>query len=115
MNCHISKELFEAVYNCDISTDKDMLESYKRLNIYEFAFKCKVWAFNQGYEIHSNFNEVVAIFKEVRKIENVGHFKRLPLLSWEEIEYDKDTNNEVEAIIKACEWILDNKENQCTK
>ena len=83
----------------------DFLNDYC-IDIHHFAFKCKEWAFKKGYEIHSNFREVVAIFKEVRKIENVGHFKRLPLLSWEEIEYERDTNTEVEAIIKACEWLL---------
>ena len=89
-----------------MQSDDSLKANWMPVNVYEFAFKCKDWAFKKGYEIHSNFREVVAIFKEVRKIENVGHFKRLPLLSWEEIEYERDTNTEVEAIIKACEWIL---------
>lgn len=77
------------------------------INIYEFAFKCKEWAFKQGYELHTNIIEVIAIFKEVSNMCNHGHFERLPLKSWQEIEYNIETNSEVEAIIKACEWILE--------
>ena len=86
----ISKELFEAVYNCDIATDKDMLGLYKRINIYEFAFKCKEWALTKGYFIYSA-NELSFI-------------KTFLLETIETFSNGKDT--EVECIIKACEWIL---------
>ena len=81
-------------------------ESQFEVNVYEFAFKCKEWAFKQGYEIHTNILEVVAIFKEVEMICNHGNFERIPLKSWQEVKYDIDTNSEVEAIIEACNWVL---------
>lgn len=37
----ISKELFEVVYNCNITTDKDMLSVYENINLYIFFFDCK--------------------------------------------------------------------------
>ena len=43
----ITKSLFNAVYNCDISKDSDMLRYYNRISMYEFAFKCKEWAYKQ--------------------------------------------------------------------
>ena len=52
MKYNISKELFEAVYNCDITTDKDMLDVYKSINIYELAHKCKEWA-----------NEIITMYR----------------------------------------------------
>lgn len=47
----ITKSLFNEIYNCDIFKDDDMLRYYNRINIYEFAFKCKVWVFNK-YKIY---------------------------------------------------------------
>ena len=41
----ITKSLFDAVYNCDISKDGDMLRYYNRINIYEFVhMNLKQWA-----------------------------------------------------------------------
>lgn len=61
MKRNISKELFEAIYNCNLSTDKDMKAFYIRLVSDDFAgyvsgffFKCKEWAFSQGYVLDSN-------------------------------------------------------------
>lgn len=90
MKYNISKELFEAVYNCDITTDKDMLGAYRRINIYEFAFKCKEWAYKNKYDIWSITWGVV----EFQNNEKNYGTKRIT----------KDT--EIEAIIKACEYIL---------
>lgn len=105
----ISKELFEAIYNCDITTDKDMLNVYKSINIYEFAFKCKEWAFSKGYIISSGLTPVLGVnkdgwaevFSSSTPLDGKLHtFKQL---------------SEPEAVFKACEWILEYKENQCTK
>lgn len=41
MKCNISKDLFEAMYNCDIATDKDILSAYKRINLYIFSLIVK--------------------------------------------------------------------------
>lgn len=111
----ISKELFEAVYNCDISTDKDMLCVYKNRNIYEFAFKCKEWAFKKGYTILTEFVNKVGIFSYIvsnqQSIEDYGYLVE----DIKVLECLFDSKTEVEAIIKACEWILDQRTNKCTK
>lgn len=103
MKHNISKELFEAVYNCNITTDKDMLGMYKSINIYEFAFKCKEWAFKNKYKIQSQINESNKGHSHITKKNDDCWAKG----------FFEDT--EIEAIIKACEWILEYKENQCTK
>ena len=94
-NLKASKKLFEVVYNCNITTDKDMLSVYENINIYEFAFKCKEWALTKGYFIYST-NELSFI-------------KTFSLETIETFSNGKDT--EIECILKACEWILEYKEN----
>ena len=95
----ITKSLFNAVYNCDISKDSDMLRYYNKINIYEFAFKCKEWAFKNKYKIQSQINEV-----------NKGHshITKKNDDCWAKGFFE---NTEIEAIIKACEFIL-TKRNQ---
>ena len=87
----ISKKLFETVYNCDIATDKDMLGVYKRLTVYEVAFKCKDWLKNNVSNSFSGFDN--------------GHrsFCHIENFNLEDRFYE---DSEVEAIIKACEHIL---------
>lgn len=109
MKHNISKELFEAVYNCDITTDKDMLNVYKSINIYEFAFKCKEWAFNNGRYVLESKSYSVRNYKFTKGAFCYTHFHMdgMGNSHW--------ADTEVEAIIKACEWILKHKGNQCTK
>ena len=59
------------------------------INIYELAYKCKEWAFNNGYYLN--------IYNDAIIVENIkdGSFKYSPML-----------------VFKACKWILDNKENK---
>ena len=73
-----------------IKKDNNRIEEH---NIYEFAFKCKEWALTKGYFIYST-NELSFI-------------KTFSLETIETFSNGKDT--EVEAITKACEWILENK------
>ena len=108
MKHNISKELFEAVYNCDITTDKDMLNVYKTINIYEFAFKCKEWAFDHFYLSIIIFKVKDNVYK--CEIANISDY----LGEWT-TKYSFRADSEIEAIIKACEWILKYKGNQCTK
>ena len=68
-------------------------------NIYEFAFMCKEWALTKGYFIYSTHE--------------LSFIKTLSLETIETFSNGKDT--EIECILKACEWILEYKENQCTK
>ena len=95
----ITKSLFNAVYNCDISKDSDMLRYYNKINIYEFAFKCKEWALKNNYKIQSQIN-----------LSNEGHshITKKNDDCWAKGFFE---NTEIEAIIKACEFIL-TKRNQ---
>lgn len=103
MKYNISKELFEAVYNCDITTDKDMLGAYKRINIYEFAFKCKEWALKKGYIIQSEL--------EGYTFENIAYSICRVYFDGDKVYDNYEINNicyqdEKIAIIEACEWVL---------
>ena len=101
-NLKISTELASAVLNIpkesivDIYTDGNYLlirkinSRVEEHNIYEFAFKCKEWARDKyGITLSS------ALYKNYAK-------------SWN-IDKDKSytAKTEVEVIIKACEWILE--------
>ena len=68
------------------------------INIYELAHKCKEWAFNNGYYLNIYNDAIDVVLKKSCKIvENItdGSFKYSPML-----------------VFKACQWILDNKENK---
>lgn len=76
------------------------------INIYEFTFKCKEWAFSKGYIISSGLTPVLGVnkdgwaevFSSSTPLEGkLNTFKQL---------------SEPEAIFKACQWVLDNKENK---
>ena len=60
--------------------------------------KCKEWAFNNGYYLNIYNDAIDVVLKKSCKIvENItdGSFKYSPML-----------------VFKACQWILDNKENK---
>ena len=69
------------------------------INIYEFAFKCKEWAYENNYYVYSTPSFALEGVAYIVEDNNIG--KRLKTLQ---------LGSEVEAVIKACEWILDNKE-----
>lgn len=77
---------------------------WKRINIYELAHKCKEWAFLQGYELRSgrdiDVKEDLCYFCEYKQERQIDYYNRDYFLA----------KTEVEAIIKSCEWILENKE-----
>ena len=67
-------------------------------NIYEFAFKCKEWALTEGYmmKIENHYSNSIVV--QIRKtISNSSYIE----------PWKKTFRSEVEAIIKACEWILE--------
>ena len=70
----------------------------QNINIYEFAFKCKEWAYNDkslcGYSI------------ELKSYKSEFGYWLCELIS-EDITFSGDT--EPEAIFAACQWILDNR------
>ena len=66
----------------------------KEINIYEFAFKCKEWAFKNKYKIQSQISE-----------SNKGHshITKKNDDCWAKGFFE---NTEIEAIIKASEYVL---------
>ena len=97
---NISKELFEAVYNCNLSTDKEMNAFYIRHTednlgyINNFFFKCKEWANRLGYDLstHSSFGK---------------HYCDIHEMGQQEPEYCISENSlEQQAVFDACQWIL---------
>ncbi|WP_323586046.1 hypothetical protein [Aliarcobacter butzleri] len=117
MEVKISKELVSAVLQIDIKdisiigstlnytipnheTEEDgelvYIDLGQNINIYEFAFKCKEWALDQNCCIRSY------ILKQEKKGRTKLEYHYLANMPSEVFEED----TEVEAIIKACEWIL---------
>ena len=86
------------------------------INIYELAYKCKEWAF-YTYKISvSSFKSGSFCLKEFNQIkDNSEYWVELDTASIDcEINIDDSgifkSCSEPEAIFKACQWILDNKE-----
>ena len=102
----ITKSLFDAVYNCDISKDNDMLRYYNRINIYEFAFKCKEWILSQKnkdcFYIADQFSLNIESQMGVIK-----YFWCVLLKNNSRISPEFKADTEIEAIIKSCNWILE--------
>ena len=80
-----------------IWTDMSM-KPIKEINIYEFAFKCKEWANKQNYDN----NCFVSILYEN------GTSKTMIT----EDGFGLNGNTEIEAIIKTCEWLLEQQKCQ---
>ena len=109
----ISKELlnevlgYEASYIQIVGTKLCFschIKGGSNINIYELAHKCKEWAYKQGYAILSGNSAygIGAFFCSCKGWLSENYDKRI------EISH----NTEPEAIFKACQWILNNKENK---
>lgn len=83
------------------NTLKEVRRNHKQINIYEFAFRCKEWAY-------STYGIMIQSYPYCGK-------SRADALKGLEVDEVFKENTEVEAIIQACEWILEYKKNQCTK
>lgn len=108
MSCSINKELFEAVYNCDISTDLDMKSQYLLLRSSPhrqntFVFECKEWALGKGYRITSKpyDSETFGILDTGIAIVDYTDFEKSTI---HEV-YRCDASSEQQVIIDACEYI----------
>ena len=87
-------------YDCGSYDDKGRPTGLGlEINIYEFAFKCKEWAFKNKYKIQSQINESNKGHSHITKKNDDCWAKG----------FFEDT--EIEVIIKACEFIL-TKRNQ---
>lgn len=115
----ISKELLNAVYPDELSIvnadsiscrlkESQLIVKCKYLhtklrptfyyNIYELAHKCKEWALNLGYILYST------IYGYECYIDSRSFIDNTPIRFL--------AGSEPEAIFKACQWILDNKDNK---
>ena len=78
----------------EFSDDGEMLFEYC---IYKFSFKCKEWAYYRGFCIHSGYSK------------NSINLHIAELNGWvcETLEFERifNSNSEIEAIIKSCEWV----------
>ncbi len=104
----ISKELLSEVFKlniCEAYIENnnlyfDMgLPLIQRINLYEFAFKCKEWALKKEFIVHSSPTQK----KEFTSIAQNFNMNQL--------YYGKNqfyALTEIESILKACEWILEN-------
>ena len=63
--------------------------------IYEFAFKCKEWAFTNGFELKSG-RDNLCYFCEYKRENQIDYQNEDCFLG----------SSEIVAIIKACEWIV---------
>lgn len=112
---NISKELLSevlgyAVSSIYIAPNGNFIEAQskyrdERINIYELQHKCKEWAFKQGYELFSRI-----LSNDHKPVGNCVVYR----VEADPEESLKITNadTEPESVIKATQWILDNKDKQ---
>ena len=74
------------------NTLEEVRRNHKQINIYEFAFRCKEWAY-------STYGIMIQSYPYCGK-------SRADALKGLEVDEVFKENTEVEAIIQACEWIL---------
>ena len=110
-NLKISKELIRKVLvketeNLSDDFTFDIIDNYIifaddgecmfEVNIYEFAYKCKDWAYTQGYILKSEINGCLVCDRNTFMGSDTEWFNGI---------------SEIETILKACEWILKNEKN----
>lgn len=110
----ISKELLGEVLKADIKKInnsildgnlyyyKTFVKCKSKINIYELAHKCKEWALRKNYILASESNTYGGICNMSISSMDVDVFYNIQSIT--------RANTEVEAVIKACEWILNNKD-----
>lgn len=99
-----SKELISEVLSKEVEEERFIDSNsltyvnsgiYEDINIYEFAFKCKEWAFDKGFVLKS--------YKKQGAFSGTYHYAidiNDKICEWL-------ANTEYEAIFKACEWIME--------
>lgn len=85
-----------------------LFEANEYINIYELAYKCKEWALNIGYSLESITNRSCIMGNNYEYYASVKIHKATNSM----IEHNIDEDTETKAIFKACQWILDNKDNK---
>ena len=80
---------------------RDEGETLFDYNIYKFAFKCKEWALKKGYYLRAE--------------QGINYYDNLQFVCFLNKNMDDGANyieywnnTEIEAVVKACEWIQEN-------
>lgn len=82
-----------------MQSDDSLKANWMPVNVYEFVFQCKEWAW-KNYKI-------LLISQCTGQCYINGDLSELKLPYWDNTKsYQVETSTEIEAIIKACEWIL---------
>lgn len=111
MNYKISKELFEDVmeYKCEfIDIRTNIIVAFSKnsaldmIHIDSFFFKCKEWAFKNGYELLSSSKfkgkQLDGLCQIYLNAVVMNRFKQLII-----------SDSEQQAVFDAAQWILENK------
>lgn len=84
----------------------DFSTVWKEWNIYQFAFKCKEWALSNGHYLKSRGVNILS--KESMPKCEVEYIDKNNMF----VAKDFYSNTEIEAIIKACTYILNTLSNK---
>lgn len=108
--------------SCMIENSSNLMINYKTthelflgyiINIHELAHKCKEWAIKQGYSLHSCIHDDGSYERYYSICDILKPLYDSSCL-FDTLLKTTEANTELEAIFKACQWILDNKkENKC--
>ena len=121
---NVSKELMSEVLNYEVDTFlglnkneidytccRDENEGYIdiSINLYDFAFKCKEWAYTNKYRLSSGQHRLNT--KQEHYINNqiASYFCSVYYITNDDSDIQIDANTEPEVIFKACEWLLELK------
>lgn len=88
------------------NTSQEVKNNHKQINIYELAHKCKEWAKSKEFIIHSS---------PTQKIEYTAIVQSFDFNKFYYGQNQFYALSEYEAIFEACQWILDQRTNQCTE
>ena len=116
----ISKELFESIYdmkinrlevdeysNIWIDIDSKHLSRFDSLN--NFSFKCKQWAWDNGYQIRSSFRSVTMDSRPYGELIDCTAIDVPDGIVYNMIATygAEDDETEIDVIIRLSEWVLE--------
>lgn len=95
------------IYNCNYpiiqNCNYPIIHDLNKINIYELAHKCKEWAIRKGFVLSSYPNIMTCEYAcDLSVVTSESGQCRYELTMFKDAE--------PEAIFKACQWILENKE-----
>jgi len=115
----ISKELLSEVLGYEVLSYDGTYHTFIKngityanypLNIYEVAYKCKEWVWDNGYQLRSSYKSIIMDrepFCEVISTNNMNNTSEEPLYM---LVTNQGGISEPEAIFNACEWVYKEKE-----